>query len=111
MAVTIHELALFRGIKADGDEGSSYSGAEYLRVGLPPLSGCESCHASLAAYNSCPSKTGMIRCEDCIGDLGYETAKEANDAIFGDSEVDATDTAIALLQEKLGAKVVEVHDE
>lgn len=49
---------------------------------LPFFGGCEGCGASMACYNSYPSKTGFLRCKDCIGDSGWETVEEANKDIF-----------------------------
>lgn len=84
MPITVRELAIHRGaIEVDG----SINGAEFERVGLPMMGGCESCEASIAAYNAYPSKGGYLRCRDCISTTeGYETVEEANKAIFGSTE-------------------------
>jgi hypothetical protein len=91
-AITVYDLAVHRlreqGLIAPDGEVESLSGADFDRVGLPMTGGCEVCGASVAAYNSCPSKTGFIRCENgCVGELGYETVEEANEeaneALFG----------------------------
>jgi hypothetical protein len=59
------------------------TGADYQEAKLPMMGGCEVCHATVAAYNSCPSKTGYIRCQHgCIADMGYETVEEAYKALF-----------------------------
>lgn len=81
MAITIHELAVHRGLKTSDD--GSYSMGDINAVGLEMLGGCEICGASIACYNACPSKSGQWRCDDCIGDTGWETVEEANRAIFG----------------------------
>lgn len=81
MAITIQELAFHRGLKTDSD--GSYSLGAIEAVGLAMLGGCEHCEASIAAYNAYPSRSGSWRCEDCIGDSGYDTAGEANRDIFG----------------------------
>jgi len=84
-AITIMQLAQHRlGPEYDGH---ALTGAEFQKVGLPIVGGCEVCHATVAAFNSCPSKTGYIRCRDCIEDLGYPTAEEADAAIFGEEAV------------------------
>src|SRR5689334_11326594 len=104
MSITIHDLALFRGIEeADG----GFSGGEYLRVKLPFMGGCEVCHATLAPYNAYPSKSGMLRCAECILDSGYETVEEANADIFGDEDDTEMDHAVELLKSELGATEVE----
>lgn len=81
MAITILDLAIYRGAKPD--ERGSYSGDELARVGLPILAGCEVCGAVLGAYNAAPSVSGYTRCADsCIGGAGWETVEEANRDIF-----------------------------
>jgi hypothetical protein len=45
-------------------------------VGLPMFAGCQHCGASLAYYNSYPTKSGYISCRDCVGDTGFETVEE-----------------------------------
>lgn len=49
------------------------TGSDFEEAGLPMAGGCEKCAASVAAYNSCPSKSGKIRCLDCIGEDGFTT--------------------------------------
>jgi hypothetical protein len=83
MAITILELAIFRGAVIDSDGGMQ--GGEIERVGLPFIGGCQRCGACIAAYNASPSQTGYIMCSaGCIGDVGYETCDEANRALFPD---------------------------
>lgn len=82
MAITIRELALYRGAQPDAD--GNLNGGEFHRVGLAILGGCEICGATLAAYNACPSKSGYWRCsEGCIGGDGWATAEDADKEIFG----------------------------
>lgn len=75
--VSILDLAEYR----LGREAST--GQDFEDAGLPILGGCEGCGATIAAYNAYPSKTGFLRCADCIADLGWGTVQEANDALFG----------------------------
>jgi hypothetical protein len=80
-AISIHELAVHRGLKTD--DSGAYSMGDIAMVGLDLIGGCEGCGACIAAYNAYPSKTGNWRCSDCIGDYGYETVEQANLEIFG----------------------------
>lgn len=78
--VTVLQLAIFRGAK-EGEGGMSFG--EIERVGLPAMGGCGGCGATVAAYNSCPSKRGVIMCRgECIDGEGYDTVEEANLALF-----------------------------
>jgi hypothetical protein len=80
--VTILELAEHRGAKQD--EHGGINGAEFERVGLPIMGGCQVCGATVAAYNACPSKSGYLRCANgCIGGDGFSDVAEANRFIFG----------------------------
>ena len=91
--ITIHELAIFRGMRDDGT--GQFSGGDYADVGLAIMGGCERCGATLAAYNAHPTRTGFWRCGDCVGPHGYATAAEANADIFGNGVRDpATQTRI-----------------
>jgi hypothetical protein len=56
---------------------------EYEEIGLPVFGGCELCNAPIAFYNAYPSRSGYIRCRDCIGDLGWESANVAARDVFG----------------------------
>lgn len=79
--ITILDLALHRG--AQKDEDGSINGSEIEKTGLPFLGGCEVCGACVGAYNACPSKSGYLRCaSECIGDTGFATVEEANQALF-----------------------------
>lgn len=75
--VTALAVAEARGLKPAND-GSGYSGAAFADVGIPMLGGCQNCHATIAAYNAYPSKTGYWLCADCIEgtDLGFNSAEE-----------------------------------
>lgn len=106
MTATIHDLAVFRGITPN--ERNAFSAAEYTRVGLPFFAGCEVCEAQLSPMNAYPSKSGMIRCLDCVGAMGYDTAQEANRDIFGEEDDAKMDAAIERLTTELGALSVEI---
>jgi hypothetical protein len=70
--VTVLDVALARGAnKVDG----AINGGEFARLGLPMLSGCEICHATLGPYNACPTRTGFIQCAACVAgsDQGFAT--------------------------------------
>lgn len=82
MTVTILDLARERG--AAFDEDGSINAQALHDVGLDFIGGCESCQATLAAYNAYPSKSGYWRCQECIRDLGWEDVAAANQAIFGE---------------------------
>ena len=86
MTVTIHELAVHRlramGKIGEGEPGSM-SGQDYFDAGLDIMGGCQVCEASLACYNGYPSKSGYWKCRDCIDGDGWESAVEADTAIFG----------------------------
>jgi hypothetical protein len=75
--ITIAELADHR----LGREATT--GEDYEQAKLPLMGGCCMCGATVAAYNSCPSKSGYLKCRtDCIGDDGYLTVEEACEALF-----------------------------
>jgi len=74
--VTIMQLASFKlGHQAE-------TGADYAKVHLPMLAGCEVCGEQLACYNAYPSKSGYTRCAQDLGDDGFATVEEADAAIF-----------------------------
>jgi hypothetical protein len=50
------------------------------------MGGCCKCEACIAAYNAYPSKSGYLKCGDCIGNDGFDMVEEANKAIFEDEE-------------------------
>jgi hypothetical protein len=93
--VTVYELALYR-LRAAGLIGGrapeSLSGADFARVGLEILGGCEICGASIAAYNGCPSRSGYWRCSSgCIADQGYAGAEEADQALLDEPQSSGSD--------------------
>ena len=77
MSITILDVLYERAPELRGREGIPAS--EFNKHNLPFTADCQCCHAALRASNAYPSKTGDIRCSDCIGDLGFETVKEFND--------------------------------
>ena len=70
--VTAFDIAKARGAKEDEN---GVKAGEFDRVGIPFMGGCQSCQASIAAYNAYPANTGFWRCEDCIRDLGYDSVE------------------------------------
>ena len=81
MAITVLELAIFRGAKELPN--GTFTTREIERVGLPFMGGCGECGACIAAYNAAPSKLGYLMCSNgCIGSNGYATCEEANLSIF-----------------------------
>lgn len=60
------------------------SGGDFEEAGLPILGGCCVCHATVGAFNACPSKSGYLKCKNgCIDNDGFLTVEEANKEIFG----------------------------
>lgn len=80
MPVTIMQLAEYR----IGREATT--GSDYAEACLPIMGGCEHCGATIAAYNAYPSKSGYLRCRNCIDPDGWYTVEEANAAIFADEQ-------------------------
>lgn len=81
MAITILELAMFRGAKETED--GNISMGEVEKTGLPFMGGCGLCGACIAAYNASPSQSGYLMCsEGCIGDCGFDTVEAANIHLF-----------------------------
>jgi hypothetical protein len=76
--ITVLELAEYRGVKVK----DSVSMAEVEAVGLPFMGGCKRCQDCVACYNSCPTRTGFLMCEGCVGPDGFETVEEANKFLF-----------------------------
>jgi hypothetical protein len=74
MSITILDVAKARGVKEDAN--GAISGAEFERVGLPFLGGCQHCGESLAAYNMYPTKTGFVACEVHAEGIGFSTIEE-----------------------------------
>src|SRR5438309_8802724 len=81
MPITLLQLAEYRlGRKAR-------TGQDFEDAGLPMVGGCEICHATVSAYNACPSKSGNIRClNGCIGEMGWDTVEQADRDIFPDDQ-------------------------
>ncbi len=81
MAITVLDLALFRGAKLD-DSGSISLGA-IEDTGLPGMGGCVRCGASIAAYNAAPTTTGYLACaHGCAEGIGFASTEAANRALF-----------------------------
>lgn len=76
--ITIQQLAEYR----LGREAKT--GDDFYDAGFEILGGCQSCGASIAAYNAYPSKSGYWKCADCIGDDGWTSVEVACLAIFGE---------------------------
>jgi len=77
MAITILDLAKFRGVK-ESEDGSITMGA-MEEVDLPFMGGCGMCGACIAAYNASPSKSGYLKCTNgCIGDDGWDSVEQAD---------------------------------
>jgi len=76
--ITAMELAEFR----LGREART--GTDFEEARIPIMGGCSVCGASIAAYNAYPARDGYWRCEDHIGEDGWEDVAEASRDIFGD---------------------------
>ena len=73
--VTVFDVAEARGVQMDIK--GRVDASEFERVGLPMLGGCQSCGATIAAYNSHPTRSGYLSCSDCVNPLdGFSTAEE-----------------------------------
>ncbi len=72
--VTILDIAIARG--ATKNEDGSIGADAFFNLSFPFFAGCQNCEASLGPAQSFPSKTGFIRCEHCIGDIGFTTVEE-----------------------------------
>lgn len=83
LPVTILDIAISRGVKED--KKGYIDENEFYRIGLQMTGGCINCHASLAAYNAYPSKSGYWKCSDCIGDDGFNTVEEFEKRFWGKS--------------------------
>jgi hypothetical protein len=71
MPVTI--LDYVKSVVGDKD---LYTAEDCLAAGVDILGGCQSCHATIAAYNAYPSTCGYWRCAQCIGDTGFATVAD-----------------------------------
>lgn len=59
------------------------TGADFIEADLPILGGCQTCAASIGAFNAFPSTTGYLQCADCIDDtIGFVTVEEAKAALW-----------------------------
>ena len=76
MFITALQVAESRGMVPDSDNG--YSGAAFAKVNVPMLGGCAGCHATIAAYNAYPTKTGFWMCDMCVqmSEQGFNTVEE-----------------------------------
>lgn len=72
--ITTLDIAKAEG--ATADTNGAISMEQFDTRGLPMFGGCEVCGASITAYNAYPSKSGFLRCNDCIDDHGYQTVEE-----------------------------------
>jgi hypothetical protein len=64
--------------------GDNWSMADLDKAQLPMMGGCQVCEASIACYNAYPSKSGYLRCADCIGEEGWHSSSQAYRDIFPD---------------------------
>ena len=69
-------------VKSIVGEKPDYTADDFYRNGVDLLGGCEGCHATIAAYNAYPSKSGYWRCADCIGNDGYATVTDFKEDDF-----------------------------
>lgn len=79
MPITLLELATHR----LGREART--GVDFAQAGVPSTGGCEHCGAPVAAYSAHPSRSGYIRCVDCIDEDGWTDVAQADGEIFGDA--------------------------
>jgi hypothetical protein len=63
-------------VKSAVGDKDFYTAEDCLASGVDILGGCQSCHATIAAYNAYPSTSGYWRCADCIGDTGFATVAD-----------------------------------
>ncbi len=79
-SITLLDVALARGLRETQGGSAGYSQAEVEACCVPFMGGCQSCHATVACYDACPSRTGYVMCASgCIGNLGFPSV-EAYDA-------------------------------
>lgn len=57
---------------------------DFYTARVPMLGGCEGCHATIGAGNAYPSRSGFLRCADCIDTEGFQTVQAAREFMFGD---------------------------
>ena len=63
-------------VKAKVGDKDTYPAGDFLACGVDMVGGCEGCHATIAAYNAYPCRSGYWRCADCIGGSGFATVEE-----------------------------------
>jgi hypothetical protein len=63
-------------VKTIVGEKDFYTAEDCLTSGVDILGGCQSCAATIAAYNAYPSTSGSWRCAGCIGDTGFATVTD-----------------------------------
>jgi hypothetical protein len=64
---TILDIAKTRGAKEDDNGG--INGAEFARVRLPLMGGCQICNATIAAYNAYPGINGYLVGNCCVDEV------------------------------------------
>jgi hypothetical protein len=72
--ITILDVAVAWGARKD--ERGCISGGEFERLGLPLFGGCQTCGASIAAYNAVPNKNGYLSCKGGCAPCPYSTVEE-----------------------------------
>lgn len=78
MAITILQLATHR-LGRD-----AITGEDFTHVQLPILASCEVCQANILCSTAYPSMSGYVRCQRCIGNLGFQTVEDANRELFSE---------------------------
>lgn len=73
--ITLHEYVTYNSlISTFLPVGEALSSSHYEEANVPMVAGCQQCHATLSGSNAYPSRTGYIRCAECIGNSGYTLA-------------------------------------
>ena len=62
---------------------------DFDEAGLSMFGGGGPCGATIAAYNAHPSRSGYLKCSDCIGGDGFATTAEAVEFIFNAASLPA----------------------
>lgn len=76
MAITMLEVVA-QVLGRDLEIESEFSAGDFEQAGRPMLGGCQSCGATIAAYNMFPTRTGFTSCADCLLDgQGFETVED-----------------------------------
>lgn len=63
-------------VKYRTGEKDTYSVDDFNACGVPMAGGCQRCPAIIGAYNAYPSKSGYLRCADCIENTGFATVED-----------------------------------